>query len=249
MKISIITACYNNENTIEETIKSIASQNFKNVEFIIIDGKSTDNTLQIVKNNKKYISLCISEKDNGIYDALNKGIKLASGEIIGLLHADDCFANKNVLYKVNRAFEENNCDVLYGNLEYVKRDKPDKTFRFWRAGAFKNRKLYFGWMPPHPTLFCRKEIFERYGMYNIEFKIAADYDFMLRLLKERNLKVCYLDNTLVKMKTGGESNKSIKNIIKKSIEDYKVIKANKIGGILTILLKNIRKTGQLFLKG
>lgn len=245
MKVSIITATYNSEKTIQRTINSVIHQDYENIEHIVIDGGSTDNTLKIIQKHKDSISMFVTEKDNGIYDALNKGIKLATGDIIGFLNSDDVYYNKHVISKIVNIFEKKKTDLIYGNLVYqTKENSSNKIIRYWKSNTFENSYLKYGWMPPHPTLYCTKEVYNKYGLYNDSYKIAADYDFILRVFKETALIKTYIPTVLVKMDIGGISNKSLVNIYKKTIEDYKAIKKNRIGGIVTLLFKNFRKLNQ-----
>jgi len=243
MKITIITATYNSSKTLQKTIDSISTQDYKDIEYIIIDGGSTDQTLDIIKRNCKIISNYISEEDNGIYDALNKGIKLSDGEIIGFLNSDDVLANNQVISNIVKCFYETNTDILYGNLIY---QSDKKIIRNWISNSFINKSLKWGWMPPHPTLYCKKEIYKKYGLFNNSYKISADYDYMLRIFKIPEIKKFFLPITIVKMEVGGVSNNSMRNIILKSTEDYKAIKTNKVGGVGTLILKNLRKINQFY---
>ncbi len=248
MKFSIITATYNNRNTIADAINSVASQTYKNIEHIIIDGASTDGTLSIIKNTPGKISKIISESDNGIYDALNKGIKNATGDIIVFLHADDIFAETKIIEKAAKLFEKKQTDSIYGDLRYVAKENTDKTLRYWKSGEYSFSKLKKGWMPPHPTFFIKKEIYDKYGIFDTEFKIAADYDIILRFLGKHKISTAYLPEVITKMRIGGENNKNIKNIILKMKEDIKALKKNNIGGFHTLVMKNITKIPQLFRK-
>ncbi len=245
MKVSIITATFNSEKSIQQTINSVVNQDYADIEHIIIDGGSTDATLEIIKKNNGRISLLVSEKDKGIYDALNKGIKIATGDIVGFLNSDDVFDNPQIISRVINCFKIKKSDVVYGNLIYQSKNESKKrTIRYWRSNAFNPGCLWYGWMPPHPTLYCKKEIYNKFGLFDDNFKISADYDFILRVFKEPTINKTYLPTIMVKMNVGGASNKSIKNIIQKSTEDYKAIRNNKIGGLPTLILKNIRKIGQ-----
>jgi len=241
LKVSIITSVFNNKNTISDAIESVLNQTYKEIEYIIIDGYSTDGTVEVIKQYESEIDKFITEKDNGIYDGLNKGIKLANGDIIAFLHSDDIYANNTIIEKVVNEFY-NGYEGVYGDLTYVSKN-DGKIIRYWKSGYFELNKLKKGWMPPHPTLFLKKEIYEKYGFFDLSFKIAADYDFMLRVLKN-NPKLSYIPELLYKMRIGGESNKSLKNILLKSKEDYKALKKNKIGGISTLIYKNIIKIPQ-----
>jgi len=245
MKITIITATYNSESSLQRTIDSVAGQDYENIEHIIIDGGSTDNTINIIQANLIHITKYISEKDNGIYSAFNAGIKLATGDIIGFLNSDDIFTDSYIISKVVESFRTKNCDVLYGNLIYqTKNNTNAKTVRYWKSNVFRKSGLKYGWMPPHPTVYCKKEIYEKYGYYDEKFKISADYDYMLRIFKEPLIKKDYLATVMVKMNVGGVSNGSFSGIYKKSKEDIRAIKRNKVGGFYTIICKNLRKLGQ-----
>ena len=247
MKLSIITAVYNSKDTIEDCLKSVASQTYTDIEHIIVDGASTDGSLEIIQSvlGGKNFKL-ISEPDSGTFDALNRGIKLVTGDVIGLLHSDDVYYNENVLAKVAKVFEDKNVDSVYGDLIYVDKKSTTKVFRYWKAGEFNENKLRKGWMPPHPAFFVRKEIFDKYGLYDTTLKIASDYDLILRFLGKHKITTAYLPDVLVKMRWGGKSNKSLRNIIQKSSEDYRALKKNNFPNALWILfLKNISKLPQL----
>lgn len=244
MKISIITAVYNSENTIADAIKSVNNQTYNNIEHIIIDGCSTDGSLDVIKKNKSSDSLLVSEPDKGIYDALNKGISFASGDIIGFLHADDLFYNEYVIEEIVKVFEENKCDAVYGNLQYVAKENTAKVIRNWTSKTFKKQNLKYGWMPAHPTLYLKKQVYSKFGNFDLKFKIAADYDFMLRILSG-GILTHFLSSYFVKMRIGGKSS-SIFNLFVKSKEDLIALKQNKVGSFLTLLCKNIRKINQFF---
>ncbi|MEZ4897636.1 MAG: glycosyltransferase family 2 protein [Saprospiraceae bacterium] len=179
MNITIITATYNSAITIQDTLASIQSQNFPSVEHLIIDGNSQDNTLEVVKSFNPLLKI-ISEPDNGLYDAMNKGIRLANGSIIGILNSDDFYPNPNVLSHVASCFQQENCDLVYGDLLYVDLENTHKIIRRWRAKPWKKDKFLFGWMPPHPTLFVRREVYQEYGLFNTGLRFSADYEFMIR---------------------------------------------------------------------
>jgi len=247
LKLSIITAVHNSKETIEDCLKSVASQNYADVEHIIIDGGSkygTKDVIQSVLGGQNCI--IVNEPDEGIYDALNKGIKLATGDVIGLLHSDDVYFDENVLAKVANLFDEKEVDSVYGDLIYVDEKDTSKVFRYWKAGEFNENKLRKGWMPPHSAFFVRKNIYDLYGLYDTTFKISSDYDLILRFLGKHKISTAYLPEVLVKMRWGGKSNKSLRNIIQKSYEDYKVLKKNNFTNALSILfMKNISKLPQL----
>ena len=246
MKISIITAVFNNLSNIEELIHCLKIQNYYNFEKIVVDGNSTDGTKEFLLKHKSFFSKIVIEVDSGVYDALNKSLKLANGNVVGLLHSDDLYANKNVLKKISKIFSDPKVDIVYGDLHYVSKDNPNKIIRHWSAGEFSLDKLKSGWMPPHPTFFIRRKLLNQIGFFDTRYKIAADYDFMLRALTQKNVNVVYLPEVLIKMRVGGMSNRSLKNILLKSYEDYQIIRHHKIGGIGTLLFKNLSKIPQFF---
>lgn len=244
MKISIITVVRNNASTIKDTIDSVLKQTYSNVEYIVIDGSSTDGTIEIIQGYKKYIKKFISEKDKGVYDAMNKGINLATGDVIGLLNGDDVYFDETVLQNVANAFKKNESDCVYGDLYYVERNNLDEVVRYWKSSKFKKGSFARGWHPPHPTFFVKKEVYSKYGLYDIEMKVSADFDLMLRLLEKYNITSHYLPTILVRMRTGGMSNKTIKNIIisnqsiLRSFDKYK-IKINKFMYLIYRLLPKV----------
>jgi glycosyltransferase len=244
MKISIITSVWNNKETIKDAIESVLAQTYKNIEYIVVDGASSDGTIEIVQRYRDKITKFVSEKDKGIYDGLNRGISLASGDVVAFLHSDDIYASDTIIEKVAKVFEsDENIDGVYGDLVYTSKNDTNKVLRYWKSKDFDKSLLAKGWMPAHPTLFLKKEVYDKHGKFNLNFKIAADYDFMLRVLKS-GIKVKYLSKVLYKMRVGGESNKSIKNIILKSKEDLKALKKNNVGGIFTLMIKNLSKITQ-----
>ena len=246
MKISLITAVYNNSSGLRSSLESSLSQTHQEIERIIIDGGSNDGTLQILQGYTSEIDHIVSEPDNGIYDALNKGIQLANGGIIGILHSDDLFAEPDILEKIARKFDSSSIDLLYGDLCYVRNDNPNQIVRYWKAGVFNPLRLGNGWMPPHPTVYVRRYLFERFGLYDTRYFISSDFDWMLRLLKNKSLNVTYLPEVLVYMRTGGSSNRSLRNLWQKSREDYMILKEHEIGGLMTLLQKNIYKLNQFW---
>jgi len=246
---SIITVVLNGKDTIEDTIKSVLGQGYQNIEYIIIDGGSTDGTLKIIESYKDKISKFVSEKDKGIYDGMNKGISLADGDIIGILNADDFYTSNNVIETVVKEIEEKKADVCWGDLVYVDKNNTDKIIRYWKSSEYKEGKFKKGWMPPHPTFFVKKWVYEKYGIFNLDFSISADYELMLRFLEKYKIKTCYIPQILVKMRTGGQSNKNIKNIIKANIECYRAWGVNELKiNPLIIFLKLILKITQYFEK-
>ena len=241
MKISIITATYNSANTIKDTLASVAAQQYPFVEHIIIDGSSKDETLVII-DEFKHVSKVISEKDNGIYDAMNKGVQLATGEIIGILNSDDFYTGPTILSKVAEAFKDPRVEAVYGDLQYVRSDNVQLITRTWKAGNYKKRYLYYGWMPPHPTFFVRRHIYERCGMFNTTLRSAADYELMLRVLLKYDTCVHYIPEVLVKMRAGGMSNASLKNRLRANKEDVLAWKLNNLQPyFFTTWLKPLRK--------
>ena len=244
MKISIITCVLNNSNLIKKNLNSFQNQTYRNKEHIIVDGGSIDGTLEIIKKSKKKNLILSTSSDKGIYDALNKGIDLSSGDIVGILHSDDFYKNKKILTTIVNTFKNTNADLIYGDLVYVSKKSPFKVLRYWKAGKYLKKNIYNGWMPPHPTVFLKKNVFNKIGKYKIDYKISSDYDFLIRVLVKKNIKKIYVPRILVNMRVGGKSNNSFKNLIKKSIEDFKIIKKNKIGGIFTLINKNYSKLSQ-----
>lgn len=242
-KISLITVTYNAADTIERCIRSVIEQDYPDLEYIIIDGQSTDDTPAIINKYKNHINITIAEPDNGIYEAMNKGIALAGGDIIGMLNADDFFADKEVLKTIAEAFASTGTDVLYGDIDYV--DKQDKIIRKWRSGIYRQGYFNWGWMPPHPSFYARQELFIKYGAYNPAYGSATDYELMLRFIHANKATAYYLNKILVKMLVGGVSNKNITNRIKAWKNDFKAMKTN---GILfphiSIILKPFRKITQ-----
>ena len=247
MLVTIITVTFNSAKTLADCLESVYMQSSPDIEHIIVDGASSDDTLNVIKNTPNRVTHIISEPDTGIYDAINKGIEVSNGEIIGLLHADDIFASENTLSTIIAKFNNNVIDGVYGDLLYVSQEDVSDVIRYWRSKRFDERLLRYGWMPAHPTLFLKKSIYEKYGTYNTKLKIASDYDFMLRIMLIKGHKIYYLAKVITKMRIGGASNKSMQNILRKSKEDYLAIKLNKIPNpILVLFLKNLSKIPQYF---
>lgn len=247
LKISVVTAVFNRANSIAAAIDSIQSQSWVDLEHVIQDGGSTDGTVEIIQQRARANTSFASERDGGIYDAVNRGIMRSTGDIIGLMHSDDIFANAHVLEKVAAAFANPAIDGVYGDLQYVA-DDPKRVIRHWRSGEYAPNLLRRGWMPPHPTLYLRREVFDRYGLYDTSFRIAADYDAMLRYLVKGQIKLAYIPEVLVKMRIGGESNRSLGRIIIKSREDLRALRNNSVGGFGTLAAKNLSKISQFFTK-
>ncbi|WP_282069427.1 glycosyltransferase family 2 protein [Olleya namhaensis] len=250
MKISIITATYNSGATISSCMASVLQQTYPNIEYVIIDGQSKDNTLEVVqalKTKHPQANIVVqSEADKGIYDALNKGVALASGDVIGFVHSDDVLATTNTIKNIVAGLSYPNVSGVYGDLQYVTKEDTDKVVRHWQSQDFKPSFLKKGWMPAHPTLYLKREVYAKHGGFNLDYKIAADYDFILRVFKDKNYTFKYLPEVIMKMRTGGASNRSLKNIIIKSKEDYKAVTSNNVGGLWSIFYKNVSKVNQFF---
>jgi glycosyltransferase involved in cell wall biosynthesis len=248
LKISIITATYNSAATLADTMQSVARQDHPDIEHIIVDGLSSDDSIAIARSFP-HVAKSISEKDGGIYDAMNKGIALASGDVIGILNSDDFYTHPQVLSKVANAFTQDDVDVVYGDLQYVQRDNVDKVVRSWRSGPYKKNSFYYGWMPPHPTFFVRKSAYSEVGLFNTSLRMAADYELMLRMLVKHNLKPAYVPEVLVKMRDGGVSNVSVNNRVKANREDRLAWKMNGLQPyFFTLYCKPLRKIVQYLIR-
>lgn len=206
MVVSIITVCFNSAETIEETIRSVLSQDYKEIEYIIVDGSSTDRTLDTINKYKEYIAKVVSEPDHGIYDAMNKGIKLSTGDVIAVLNSDDMYADQTTVGRMVKFLQANDFDAVYGDLIYVDRHKSDHIKRYWKAGPYRKNAFRYGWALPHPTFFCRKEIFDTFGDFNDELQIAADFELMLRFIEKHQIKIGYLPKVIAAMRSGGKAN-------------------------------------------
>ena len=242
MKISIITVVYNNQKTIKDAIESVLAQNYTNIEYIIIDGNSNDGTLDVINNYASKITKIISEKDNGIYDAMNKGLKLATGDVIGILNSDDLYANNSILNEVMKHFNNDmNLDILYGDLVYVKHDNVDKIVRRWTSKPYYPNFFENGGVPPHPSLFVSSRVYQEAGYFNLKYRLAADYEFMLRIFKTFSFKIKYLPLVFVNMRLGGATNNSLKNIYKGNVEILNAWKVNGYKIPLLLIPKRIFK--------
>ncbi len=247
MKVSVITVVYNAEKYIESAIQSVLNQTYADIEYIIVDGKSTDSTMEIVNKYKDRIALILSEPDKGIYDAMNKGVSKATGEVIGILNADDFYVNSEIIENVVDCFEKKSTDTLYGDLVYVDPDDTKKVIRYWRSGNFKRSRFRYGWMLPHPTFFVRSKVYINYGSFNLALKTSADYEFMLRVLYKNKVSTQYLPKVMTIMRSGGSSNASLTHRIRANAEDRKAWKINGLRPTLfTRYLKPIRKVMQFF---
>lgn len=247
MKVSIITVTYNSQNFLEQTICSVTEQSYANIEYIIVDGGSTDNTLSIIEKYRTRIHKFISEKDKGIYDALNKGIAMATGDIVGILHSDDFYTSKQVIAHVVEKFISEGTDALYADLNYVQQNNTQKIVRKWRSGKYKSGSFINGWMPPHPTFFVKREVYQKFGAFDLNFKTSADYELMLRFIHKHQISVSYLNECIVNMRVGGQSNVSVNNRILANIEDRKAWEVNGLTPhFYTLWLKPLRKISQFF---
>lgn len=243
-KISVVTAVYNGEATIGHAIASVAAQTYPDLEHIIVDGNSSDDTLRVVEQARHDRMRVISEPDKGIYDALNKGIALATGDIVGFLHSDDFLAHDQAIGKYATPFRDQQVEAVFSDLHYVSRENGDHVIRHWATGPFNPRRLRRGWMPAHPTLFLRREVYENFGVYDTGFRIAADYDFILRYFSKIEGRTVYIPEVLYKMRVGGVSNRDIARILEKSREDLRALRRNGVGGVPTLAWKNLSKIGQ-----
>ena len=251
MKVSLITVSYNSANTIADTLKSVQSQTYQDIEYIVVDGNSSDGTIEIVKQfldaSQGVVTTFLCERDKGIYDAMNKGLAMATGDIIGVLNSDDFYCSNDVIEEVVRAFQQNKTDCLYGDLNYVDPIDTYKIVRKWRSGSFRKENFLKGWMPPHPTFFVRKTCYDRFGKFDTQFKSAADYELMLRFLFKESCSAVHLPKVMIHMRAGGVSNVSLKNRIRANREDRL---AWKINGLkpkwFTLLRKPLSKLIQYF---
>ncbi len=238
MKVSIITVVYNNAKTIKDAIESVLSQTYKDIEYIIVDGASRDGTVEIIESYGDRISKFITESDNGLYDAMNKGIKLASGDIVGILNSDDFYIDEFVIEKVVKVFKEKKVDSLFADLVYVKPDNLEKTVRYYDSSKFHPEKFAYGWMPAHPTFFVKRAIYEKYGLFKTDYIIAADYELLVRFLYRYRVSYHYLQEVITKMRTGGVSTNGIKS---NWILNKEIVRACAENGLKTNMLKVISK--------
>lgn len=243
MKISIITVSYNSAGTIADALRSVREQSHPDIEHIVIDGGSTDGTQAAVQANGSRVAQFVSERDGGIYDAMNKGLRRATGDYVGFLNADDVLADPDAIAAIARAAQEQP-DAIYGDLVYVAQDDLKRVVRSWKSGAFNRASLKFGWMPPHPTFYVRRNSAQASSGFDASLKIAADYDFMLRCLMAERMVAAYVPRILVHMRTGGASNRSLSAIARKSREDMRVIRRHSLDGWVTLACKNMRKIPQ-----
>jgi len=245
MKVSIITVTLNSQNHLEECIQSVIAQDHPDIEYIIVDGKSVDETLPIVQKYKEHIAQFITETDKGMYDAINKGISMATGDIIGILNSDDILASPDVIRTIATTFKEQDIDTLYGDLEYVESDNTSLIYRVWKGKPYKRSRFNTGWMPAHPTFYIKRSLIDTYGGYENHYFSAADYEFMARYLFHHKLTSYYLPKLIVKMRRGGQSNNDLKKRLRANRRDYLAMKKNKIPfPFLVSILKPLSKLHQ-----
>lgn len=243
--VSVVTAVYNRVGTVAQAIESVRAQTWPQLEHVVVDGGSTDGTLDVLARLRGDIDVFVSEPDRGIYDALNKGFALATGDVVGFLHSDDFFASDRAVEKVAQAFGEADVDVVYGDLDYVAKSDPARVVREWRSGAYSRARLASGWMPPHPAFYVRRGLVQDLGGFDLSMPLAADYDFMMRYLLHAGSRTRYVPEVLVKMRTGGASNRSVGALLQNARENMRAIRKNRIGGVGTLVMNRLRKLGQL----
>lgn len=246
LKISIITVCYNSESTISDTINSVASQNYPEVEHIVVDGASKDATMNIVRPSPS-IARYVSEPDGGIYDAMNKGISMVTGDIVGTLNADDFYADNNVLTEVARVFADPEVDACYADLVYVAQNDTSKIVRYWKSRPFQPGLFKRGWMPAHPTFFVRRHLYEELGGFDLDYKLQSDFELTMRFLEIYRINAVYIPRIIISMRIGGASNQSIRNVVTGNIEAYKACKKNHLSILPTFsILKVLSRVPQFF---
>ena len=228
MKVTIITVTYNSQAFLEDCIESVVKQDYPHIEHIIVDGKSTDRTVAIIEKYINHVASWISETDRGMYDAINKGMKMATGDIIGILNSDDVLASPTIISEVVASFMKNKMDAIYGDLVYVDQDDTKKIIRYWKGLPYKRYRFLYGWMPAHPTFYFRRELFEELGGYESHYYTAADYEFMARYLYRYRINAVYLPKLFVKMRVGGQSNRTLLSRLRANRRDYLAMKSNKI---------------------
>lgn len=244
MKVSIITVVYNNAHVIKSAIDSVLSQTYPDIEYIIIDGKSTDGTLDVISSYGSKIAKCISEPDKGIYDAMNKGLKLATGDIVGILNSDDMYMGEDVIEKVVAIVETHAVESMFADLVYVRPENLEKIVRYYDSSYFSPAKFAYGWMPAHPTFFVKREVYEKYGYFKTDYKIAADYELLARFLGKYAISYFYLQLPIVKMRTGGVSTTNLKSNI---VINQEILRACTENGIETNWWKVLSKYPQKLL--
>ena len=249
MKVSIITVCRNAEASVESAIQSVLQQDYKDIEYILVDGKSTDKTISIIDKYKSRISKFISEKDEGMYFAINKGIKYATGDVVGILNADDFYLTEKIISRIVKEFQSKQTESVFGDLQYVKKENPKEIFRHWKSESYHSKLFLKGWMPPHPAFFVKRNCYEKFGAFNTSFSISSDYELMLRFLYKHKISSSYIPEVLVRMRTGGMSNVSLKSRVKANREDKLAWKINGLKpNSFTLILKPLSKLRQFFEK-
>ena len=245
MKVSIITVTFNSARYLPQCIESILHQDYPHIEYIVVDGASTDDTLSIIEQYSPGIDKWVSEKDSGMYDAINKGLRLATGDVVGILNSDDILASPSVISKIVGCFRENGVDSLYGDLVYVDGDDTTKVHRYWKGCPYNRNAFQWGWMPAHPTFYVRRERVEQLGGYLTHFFTAADFEFMTRYLYKHRISSCYLPELIVRMRKGGMSNGTLKKRLRANRRDYLALKRNGVPfPLFASLLKPVRKLPQ-----
>ena len=229
MKVSIITACYNSAATISETLETVRIQDYPNIEHVLVDGRSTDKTVDIIRSYP-HVTKFVSEEDQGLYDAINKGIRMSTGDIIGVLNSDDFFPHSGVISDIVQVFQEQQVDAVYGDIAFVRPDNLRKVVRLYSSKKFHPRKFAYGYMPAHPSFYVKRKFYESYGLYKVDYKIAADYELLMRFLHSNHLKTAYLSEVIVYMRTGGVSNK---NFLSRYVLNKEIIKACRENGVNT----------------
>jgi glycosyltransferase involved in cell wall biosynthesis len=246
VRAAIITVCFNSADTVEDTVESVLAQRYSDVEHIIVDGGSTDGTQETVAKYNGHIKHFVSGPDEGIYDAMNKGIQLADGDFVGFLNADDVYADDHVISDVVAVAEEKSVDAVYGDLLYVQRDDTSKVVRYWKAGEYLPRAFRLGWVPPHPTFFCRRELFDRYGPFDATYRLAGDFELMLRFMEKHRIRVAYIPRPLVRMRVGGRAN-TVRGVLRGNREILRAFAANGMKPAAGFFWrKPLVKVGQLF---
>jgi len=238
MKVSVITVAFNASHTIADTLDSVAAQLHPDIEHVVVDGASTDGTLEVIKRHGQRVSRLVSEPDSGIYDAMNKGLRLATGDIIGFLNADDVYVDPGVLARVAAAMEHDRLDVLFGDAEFVSPERPDKSLRRYRSDRFRPDRIAWGWMPAHPALFLRRQVYERFGLFRTDYRIAGDFELVARVFHGDTLKYRHVPEVMVRMRTGGISTGGWRNTL---LLNREVLRACRENGIKTNLVKILSK--------
>ncbi|HEY4155349.1 MAG TPA: glycosyltransferase family 2 protein [Puia sp.] len=248
LSVSIITATYNSASTVEETMRSVSGQDYPFIEHIIVDGQSQDETLKIVRGFS-HTALVVCEKDTGIYDAMNKGIRASRGDLVGILNSDDVYAHSGVISRIVEAFQDEKMQACYADLQYTHAQDTSRITRTWKSGHFQPGSFYWGWMPPHPTFFVRKSVYDRVGLFDTSLRSASDYEMMLRILLKYKMPAGYIPEVIVKMRTGGQSNASVRNRLRANQEDRMAWRLNGLHPyFFTLYLKPLRKIAQFIIR-